>query len=296
MIKRIFLSAVLVFALFAFVACQHEGVPSNDDITATQEQTTAYPEETTVEAPSCPEPEISDSVRAALEDFLGEMLPVFMRNGQGWRSFVQIHCHEDRWGHYPEAFTYQDPITGQRVHINDMPYLTMIELRDGRTLPAIATDFWLYDLDENDIPVLVVSWHTHKLGIADNWHIRFYRYINGSYQLAGNFQAPFTLYRDQHGRMVAGIWTYDRLMRLDFIAFYDGELVREPIIEKLNWPYWQNHLTGEQIFELEDTALHYIPGMPDEPLIAIRRLPQLEQSLSEAVTQRLLDEGRILSS
>jgi len=308
--KRIIATSLALLLILA--ACASPPQPPEDQTTAPE--TTLYEPE----PPPAPELELSPSVQAALEDFLGEMLPIFTRstlamdgrtfNIPGWELFVR-HRHqypddfdtEVAWG-YPYAFKFHDPVADQRVHIEEVPYLRM-----SGDSAAIAWRYWLQDLDDNGIPVIVVEWAVNAFFAGTNnfWLATFYHYTNGRYEPAGELTGPFALYRDQHERIVRRTWVHQMgFTGADFVMFHDGDIELEPIIMNsgINVEdfYYYNHLTGERITEWEAFIGYgemgqftHLPGFPDEPLTPIPHLPGLQHALTETITARLLAEGRI---
>ena len=272
----------------------------------------------------------------ALEDFLVEFLPFFTDSatiahefagnqyepagviiGQhfGWERFVQRGDYEE-W-EYPLAYTFHDPVTGNRVMTEEVPYLmSQIQMHWRNEVwdtPAIATGFALYDLDDDGIPEVLISWEMEfGFGSGDGGYpITIHQFVNGSYELAGWLWGPSVFYRDSSGRPIIYwlSWT-DGFMESDFIAFNDGGIEFEPIIERIDGDIFYNHIINENVYVSLDDVFHYawgsdnadvlstttIHGMPDEVLTIIEPMAELQESITETLTQRLKAEGRILSS
>jgi len=292
-VRKIFIAGLALLLVLA--ACANPQ-PPEDTITTT---TTALYEP---ELPPSPEFELSESVQAALEEFLGEMLPVFTRNEyefSDWWSFFY-------WDETTDTISFLDPATEESVFVGDTPWLTELSSVDW----AIAAGFALYDLDDNGIPAVVMGWGSrYDFGSGDGgFPATLHRYVDGSYEFAGDLWIPFDFYRDQQGRALVHLYGFiDPIVRLSLI---DGMTI-EPLIE-YNWEWDEafeefhvdvrNHMTNEHFTDSTIISEWYrdikerghIPGMPDEPLMPIEQLPGLKHALTERITARLLAEGRIL--
>ena len=198
------LSIFLILLLFAvfLVACGASLAPEDSEPeTQPLEQVSEpvpkpEPESVPEESPNITEPDVpswetpldAPSWEVALEEFLSEFLPIFtpgtvapyswvewLWEVGGWGHFVREYTFEDELGYARTGFYLADPMTGETVDADDVPYAFTPE---GWTAIFIATDFYLHDIDGDGIPALLIRWH--PLG-GDFEMVQMFRYLEGRY-------------------------------------------------------------------------------------------------------------------
>lgn len=198
------IAIILVFLSFLFVS-------GRSGIVAAEPQTTLS---------SLPEVEISDFGRKVAEEFLYKFeslfFPHFIPDGRFWWDNASIFI--DRFGNeFPAAhlnyyYVFVD-WSGNEVTY-EVPFIWNIGLGS-----FLANDFFLYDLENNGIPDIVITF-VHTTWTVSKW----FRFIDGQYvQLAADPGINEFFY-DQDGRMVAR-----RNGRLFHISFYNGIVHEERI-------------------------------------------------------------------
>lgn len=194
--KGVLFFVVLLLLVGMFVGCGEtldvvEPQPSSEVETPMPEEVLPVPY-----VPVEPEPDVP-SWEVALEEFLSEFLPVFtagtveemewgQRGSSGWRRFLREYTFVDEAFPNQElfGFYFADPVTGEMVDSDTVPYIMMLqgELEDGDEWSAeyIATDFFLYDMEQGDAPVLLIRWSSVP-GDPFGFESAF-RYTNGTYE------------------------------------------------------------------------------------------------------------------
>lgn len=261
----------------------------------------------------------------ALEDFLSEFLPFFTSPTTmwddwevgGWKRFVRPY-RDDLWFEYGTEFAFYDPVTGNRVQIDDVPYLRQEiphiasrhpEFGSWGAQVTIATDFTLYDLDSNGIPDVLISWESDVGWFASGdggWELTVHRYIDGTYELVGGIWGPYALYLDDNREPIFLRFTYNAgFMDADSIVFNDRRMDLVPIIERIEWERFYSHQIDEYVaidpfqFPVSDWWEAFpttiaVPGVPDGTWILIEQMAELQERLTETITQRLRAEGRVI--
>ena len=255
------------------------------------------PAQASTARPESPTPiPISDYGLMVAENFLSRYLSVF--------SDEIIELRFDDYSNY----RFYNPITNTRIENAQLPYFT------GN---KYASMFELYDLDNDGIPEIFITFtFPHgSMGKQDETHM--YRYFNGtflrvqinhaiadSYGNIGHYQS---YYWDRHGNIIVagdratGLFSREGLTVMVYVEFDGNVLEITEIIMEFYGDYedsshYINHLLNERIpYRAGDLSryLTHIPGMPNESLTLIPRLIDAENSLRETITQRLRAEGRI---
>jgi len=146
------------------------------------------PAETTPDVPSW---------EVALEEFLSELLPIFtpgtVEQGEwgeweigGWERFRREYTFVDEA--FPDweqvGFYIVDPVTEEVVNGDAVPYVMTLqgewENDEKWSITHIATSFYLYDMDEDGIPILLIRWST--LGGDPFESVSMFRYTGGKYE------------------------------------------------------------------------------------------------------------------
>jgi len=161
------------------------------------------------------------------------------------------------------------------------------------------TWFTLHDFNDNGIPDFLirysaVGWQGELLQTT-----YLFMYIDGAYQEVMVFWAWGGIFADAHGSISTMEGTHQTgFARVQRISFDNAD---RPVVEMIIEPFWI-HEDGsdeawakhwEQYWSNWDYFAPTVPGQPNEPMIAVRPILDLTESLKEEVGQRLVVEGRI---
>jgi len=206
--------------------------------------------------------------RAALEGFLGEFLPLFTSlidmggwEMDGWFEFFRPFDEAETLADGSEIWwAFYDPVSGRRVTENDVPFI--------RERERISTGFALYDLNGDGVPVIVISFGVPQT--SDIGHV-VYAFVDDEFREIGFAGASF--FRDGSGNLITE--SSEPGMAAYFTFDFDGRNARigELIIE--------GNFDDDEIVAFHST------------LTPVERLAELQESVVESVTARLLAEGRV---
>jgi hypothetical protein len=223
---------------------------------------------------------IEKNYMAALEEFLMGH-EIFFVNP--WGTFLVPGARtEDR----RELTHVVNPMTGERIY--DAPYI----LEDG----YFRFDFTLFDIDENGTPeILITTGFPESCAIL----IEVFMYSGGEYSFVGTLLDK-SLFKDIRGNLIQ----YCGWSEMVFDVKFDGlTLQRELFIWHIDGDFRRLfNFRTEQFF---DDAFHMnffthldrfeeIDAFPYGPVTRILPLTDLQEHITEIVTNRLLEEGRIL--
>ena len=238
-----------------------------------------------------------------------------------WEDFVEVLVEEqrdERWQleyrGYGYTFIFRDPITGERIEIDDVPYLNRrsgAQYHDGVRHPwshiEATTRFDLFDLTGDGIPSLVIYWNRVPWSYAPGMAVTLHQFRNGAFEFVeelsawagvGFFRAEDGRVFIEYGSTVAG-W-------IDLHLFHLGnEIIIEPALTMDGWTRTvYNHLTGEY-FEKDSPGSSQFVGIDPSldryalrstllgiPLTAIERM-DLQTQFMKFVSAQLRAEGRI---
>ena len=279
----------------------------------------------------------------ALEEYLAQYLPIFhnARHIEGvfdsiwlgnWSDFVE-RLPDDSGGRiwpqvYGTYFVFSDPMTGQRIEIDDAPFLTQRSgvLYDFYGVECIWTEvyiahyFRLLYLDDSGIPYLVINWAVapcvHYPGNLTTLH----RFRDGAFEFVDDLSlwGGISFYRAEDGRLfifhgstVAG-WIDLRSFRIND----NGRIASAPALSIDGWPGTIiNHLTGDEFLRycpetnsmisreygeywenlgcartFVQAQLSYYLGVP---ITRIDTQENVQEDLMERISRRLRDEGLV---
>jgi len=203
----------------------------------------------------------------ALDEFLGEFLPIFTSRtpgstwDDGWFRFVrELDENEILPDGREVSLAFYDPVTDVRIDESDVPFV--------RERNFIATDFRLYDFNDDGVPEVVITFGIPQTGSM--FHV-LYAFVGGEFREIGFAGTSF--YRDAEGNLITessepGDAAY-------FHFEFDGRSA------------WVNELLIEGSFDDERIVEFHAALTP------IERLSGLEQSVMASVSERLLAEGRV---
>ena len=261
----------------------------------------------------------------ALEEYLAQFLPIF-HNARyeewtwlsWWKSdgfdFIEwlpnISNTQSLDSEYGITFHFRNPMTSERILIDDVPFLTQ---RSGQSLwhddrawtrVFIAHRFNLYLLDETDIPVLIIRWALAPYYFYPGELITLHRFQDGEFVFVQDLSMweSVDFLRDEGGRLfieyrtTVGPYVDLRLMHIN------EEITTEPALFAEGWGLVRNYFTGEefyescpdrrqlQSFETHDERLEYLLGIP---LTRVEHLACITRQLMEQISARLRDEGLV---
>ena len=159
--------------------------------------------------------------------------------------------------------------------------------------------FELHDFNGNGIPDFLirysgVGWQGELL---QSKHL--FMYIDGAYQEVMVFWAWGGIFADAHGSIFTMEGTHQTgFARAQRISF---DNVGRPIVEMIVEPFWMHEDYSDEAWEEHWERYWYnwdyfapiVPGQPDEPMVAVRPIWDLAESLKDEVAQRLVAEGRM---
>ena len=216
--------------------------------------------------------------KEALEKYLTQFLPVFHNvryeelswwSGwiSDWSDFVE-RCDGDFWPNHGYGYTYhyRDPLMGERLVINDVPYLNQ---RSGSwyddngeiqfwSRTEIATGFELFDFDNTGIPELVIYWSVPTGEPAQP--ATLHRFHNGAYEFVKEISSweLINFYRADNGMIfIDYISTVAHMLDVRLMQIND-EIIITPVISTDGWTgTLYNHLTGERFLKYTDGSMRW---------------------------------------
>jgi len=203
----------------------------------------------------------------ALDEFLGEFLPIFTSRtpgstwDDGWFRFVRTLDENEILSDGREvSLAFYDPVTDVRIDENDVPFI--------RERNFIAADFWLYDLNDDGVPEVVVTFGMPQT----SWiYYVLYAFVDGGFREIGYVGTSF--YRDGEGNLITESSEPGDAAYFDFEFDGRSAWINELLIEGM----WDD----DEIVEFRAT------------LTPIERLSEMEQSVTASVGERLRSEGRV---
>ena len=134
----------------------------------------------------------------------------------GWESYVMLNSVEDvpyiYWSWERQGF-----FNAEGNQIYDTIYIDGIWVRTG---------FRLYDLEDNGVPIIVIS--SSQWAANGHWPYRIYRYVNGEYLFMDTLWNTAGFYRDSSGRVIL-IQSNHGDTTAYFISFNNTTLTQEYI-------------------------------------------------------------------
>ena len=263
----------------------------------------------------------------ALEEYLAQFLPIF-HNARyrepvewrpwkwwesDWEDFVEWH-DGDWWLQenqgYGYTYFYRNPITGERILIDDVPYLNQRSGiwydEDGEnhvwSITEIATGFDVFYLDGSNIPYLVIYWDWPQGEGAQS--ATLHRFQNGAFEFVKELSAGMSIgfYRAADGRLFIDYRsTVAHMLEMRLLHLND-EISIEPVLSTDGWTgTLYNHLTGEYFLQYADGSMRWeglSPGNRREnmlgmPLTQIEPLEDLKTQLIENISAQLRAEGLV---
>ena len=208
--------------------------------------------------------ELSEDWEIVLAEYLAQFSPVFhdirrVRIGMGlgwfsnWEDFIErIDISENH--RYGYTYIFRDPITGERLMIDDTPFLNQrsgIWYNDNGesqtwSRTEIAARFDLFDFDGSGIPYLVIYWHS-----PDNEPIEavtLHRFQNGAYEFVKELSTyrGISFFRADDGRLFISYHSTVAAMIDIRLLCLDDEITITPVLSTDSWTGTvHNYLTGE---------------------------------------------------
>jgi len=248
-----------------------------------------------------------------------------------WRDFVEelVDERSEEWRQmenrgYGYTFIFHDSLTGERVAIDDVPYLNQ---RSGAwydehgvlhtwSRTEISTHFGLFDLDDTGIPALVIYWNISQQATNPGMTVTLHRFRNGEFEFVTTLSTwgGVGFYRADDGRLFI---EYGSTVSqwLDLHIFHlDDEITTEPVLTTIPSTILfidggitkvHNHLTGEYVEEDElwarfvwiddDWSVSYEAFLGEVlgiPLTRIERM-EVQEQLTEFIAEQLRADGRM---
>ena len=275
----------------------------------------------------------------ALEEYLAQFLPIFhnarfietywwSRWESDFSDFVERLPDDsndpNRSRDYGVYFLFRNPMTGQRLEVNDVPYITHYTgtwydydgVRRQWPFLNISYSFELLYLDDSDIPALVIIGH-HPLWFEPTWPTTLHLFRDGVFEFAGNISlSGASFFRSEDGRIFVGHFTPVAGMIHLCLLSINGEAATKRVLNSDGWTRAIfNYLTGEEFLQLcpEDGSairrdywaywedpdfegnhfeirISYYLGFQ---VRAIEPQETMHEHLMERVSRRLRDEGLV---
>jgi len=333
--KRIVLILVSVMLTVTILTSCNNSVVEPPSEMPTEPTVQEMPESTIQEIPQSYEPtpitfEPTEDWEIALVEYLAQFPPMFHNvrfRDESWASWWESDWHDfveelveywsDEWWElenlsYGYTFVFRDPLTGERVEIDDVPYLNQLfsvwyddnDVQGTWTGAEIATHFDLLDLDGSGISALVIYWSISPQNMKPGVAVTLHRFRNGAYEsvttLSNGLDVAF--YRADDGMLfIEYISTVAHMIDL-FLLHLDDVVTIEPVLSTDGWTGTvQNHLTGEyfeqdefwgRYREFEWEWEEYLAALLGQPLTRIGRM-EVQEQLTEFIAVQLRANGRI---
>lgn len=161
---------------------------------------------------------------------------------------------------------------------------------------AFRLGFDLFDLDGDGIPEVLV-----RSGVLETCHTwtDVFAYRDGEYKYVG-WMLHNHIQRDTRGTLLQQCWWSNRV----FYVRFDGSAIQSELyIGHVDGDFRRlfNFHTEQFFTDASHTEfltyfnnLNEIRGFPHTPIVRVMPLTELQEYITEIVTRRLIDEGRIL--
>ena len=264
--SRLFLVIIVTFLIIGlFTSCERKNT-AEEDLTLFEAITEANANEpidsiSWIESKST-EKTFSRETEMIIVEFLSDYLSIF--------ADVPYEISFDHKNNGRDSYVICfDPITGETI--NEAPYIW------GN---ALAFRYFLYELDDSDMPLIFIEYGIPEGEIAKT---KVYKYVNGGYTEIGEIGRLYSFYYDINGNLVM---RYDDDMGGKWGCYYvtisDEKIELEVIVDD----NFYNHITSTQL-DFTRFAESYnnltIPGMPNNLLIPIKSLGLLEDRVNEFI-------------
>lgn len=286
------LSVLLVTALSgALTACtymstlEEVAIPAETPTESSPQRTTPVIEQTPVspfEPILTPSFEPSAAWEKALVEYLEQFWPIFHNiryvetaRRSFWRSdwydFVERYEGDalllENSG-YGYTYFYRDPITGERLAIDDVPYLSQ---RSGTWYDdngeshtwlstQIATHFNLFNFNNTDIPELVIYWSMPCPNNLPAQPATLHRFQNGAFEFAKELSMweSIGFYSTEDGRVFIEYQSTVAHMVDIRLMHLNDEIIIEPVLSTDGWTgTLYNHLSGEYFLRYDDGSMRW---------------------------------------
>ena len=274
---------LVIFTVFSVSGCGGRGaesqtLPADSGIGAITEESDATQSDTVNN-------QISEFGRQAAAEFLSQYISAFsfgfMAGDGTYRDWlgsageldarplvVYQRIDRDPWVVYYDR---------QGNRLEDVPFIS----RD-----AVVTSFYLYGLDNDGIPTIILRW-----GVPETCAVScvVFRFIDGKYREMGSMLSHYNLFRDYAGRLIVlynsdmdGVYGYY------YLRFTDDGMEKEAVAGVMDgWDigtWWEHH--GSPEFAESPTIFG-----TGAALIPIPRLTDLQDELTDIIRERLLAEN-----
>jgi len=200
--------------------------------------------------------ELTEDWEIALAEYLAQFLPIFHNirhvETEWWSGWVSD------WDDFIElldvGYVYRNPITGERLTIDDVPFLnqrfdTWYD-DDGErhtwSATEIATHFDLFDFDGSGIPALVIYWSSPHYEVIHPVTLHHFR--NGAFEFVDYLSTyrGVDFFRADDGRLLISYHSTVASMIDLRLLYLNNEITTEPALSTDGWTGTvHNHLTGE---------------------------------------------------
>jgi hypothetical protein len=229
------------------------------------------------EALSPPQVETSEFGRQAAEKFLSAYLSLF--------SFG--YKHEGVYRNYPDGSELSMRPLVLWGQIDEPPWNIYLDRYGNRIEDSsfvadgeYAAAFLLYDLDDDDIPEIIIHW---VLPESCGYGLEIFKFIDGEYRDMGFLKGWHKFFYDDTGRIVV-LYDDDKDGKYAYyyLNFTDDEIEHEEIpIGDFTWEQWRAHHGGEE-FATAPTIFG-----TEISLTRIHPLTELREEITSSVKQKL---------
>jgi len=251
----------------------------------------------------------------ALVEYLMQFPPIFrntsLREGvmgiwwaSDWHDFVEW-ITDGRQENYGYDFIFRDAVTGQRIFIEDMPYLNRRIWYDSYgeqtgSRSEIAIGFRLFDLDGSGIPMLIIDWKRPTRGVYPGGISTLHRFNDGVFEFAAELSTwdGISFYRGADGRLfIEHTSTVAHMIDLRLLHLNDEITMERALYTDGYTTTVYNYLTGEYFVRYPGSPLFVgIDAVWHEELLeallgmSLTRIEQeeaLQKQLLELISSRL---------
>ena len=269
----------------------------------------------------------------ALVEYLEQFLPIFHNvryEETVWRAWqLDVSGWESDWSDFIEwydgywsllentgygyTYFYRNPITGERLAVDDVPYLNQ---RSGTwydnngesrtwSITKIATRFELFDFDGTGIPELLIYWNWPQDETAQSTTL--HRFHNDTFEFVKDLSEWMWIgfYRADDDRIFIDYRsTVAHMLEMRLMYLNDEVTIKPALSTYGGWPAatLYNHLTGEYFLQYPDGSMQW-KGLTTEnrreemlgmSLTRIEPMKTLQAQLIELTSARLRVNGLIL--
>lgn len=256
-----------------------------------------------------------------LVEYLSQFPPLFRNIGfreetwgswwqSDWQDFVEVLVEHgsDEWREmenhgYGYTFIFSDPLTGERIAIDDATYLDRIA---GGSGAKIAYGFGLFDLEDSGMPTLVIYWTRSPDSLYPGVIITMHRYNNGTFEFATQLSwwEGIEFYRCDNGRLfIEYISTVAHMIDLRLLHI-DEIITTEAVLRTCGYSgptgnvynlltdeYFARDVSLWAYFDVDSHA-ELLGALLGTPLTKIERMDDIQEQITNLIPRPVTPYGR----